>query len=90
VDRATNALPPAPWRVEHPGALDPRALAAASEHIRACTGCPPELAPLPDLEHGLRVVAGSATLDASLDGILRAAPALEGRLLAELDLGGAP
>ncbi len=90
VEHATRVMPPGRWRVEHPSTLAPGVLAAASERVRARTGQAPELAAVPDVECGLRIVAGSATLDASLEGLLRSAPALEGRLLAELDPGGAP
>jgi hypothetical protein len=68
---AERLLPKARWRIEHPAgvAIDVPGAGAVPADIAA----------------GLRITAGSATLDATLDGLLARRAEVEGRLLHELD-----
>lgn len=74
---ARAVLPDAPWRVEHPPGFEPAELT-----IAAAT------APAADIVAGLRISAGSARLDGTIEGLLARRGDVEGRLLAEVDAHG--
>jgi hypothetical protein len=71
IAEAERVLPKTRWRIEHPPSvvID----VPGSETVPAEIGA------------GLRITAGTATLDATLDGLLARRAEVEGRLLHELD-----
>ncbi len=77
------------WRVEHPAGLEPAELEALTHSIAERTSAAPELVPARTIRAGLRIHAGGATVDGTLDGLLADRDSIEGRLLAELLSGGA-
>jgi hypothetical protein len=82
--QAFATLPPGPWGVEHPPTLDGDELAHVRNRIADFCGEAPILRADATLGAGLRLRAGSAFLDGSVDGLLADRTAVEARLLTEL------
>jgi hypothetical protein len=81
LDRAEAMLEPdARFRIEHPVDLAPAELEAAARPSREL-----ELAACAAITGGIRIVASGATLDATIEGLLRRADLIQGRLLAALE-----
>jgi len=82
--RALARLPRGAWRIEHPAdwpATECRRLVSA---LTASLGQEPQLQVGADIGAGLRVHAGTALLDGTLDGLLSDRRAIEALLLAEM------
>ncbi len=86
--QARRVLPVGVWTVRHaPGWTRPEWEPLAAE-LAAGLGAEPRFLAEGDLVAGLTIETGGATLDASLDGLLRDRTRIEARLLALLAAGG--
>lgn len=84
-DQALRKLPDAAWRIDHPVDWNSRELEPWLDRIKQRTGHIPELHADDRIPAGLRIEAGGAMLDASLDGLLADERAVQARLLAQLE-----
>ena len=87
IARAAEVLTPGRWTLEHPAGVPEAELDALASRIGEVAGEPPVLEAKAELEAGLRIVADSATLDGSVEGLLSDKASVEGRLLVELGRG---
>lgn len=88
VDEALDVLPRAAWRIAHPPEFEAGELAALTARVAEATGAAPELVRDASVAAGVRVSAGGATFDATLDGLLAKRADVEARLLLELERAG--
>lgn len=85
IEAALAHLPGDPWRIEHPRGFDPSELASMNESIAEhCGGEPPDFAIHESIHAGLRIVAGGACVDGSVEGLLIDRNRVEAELLAAL------
>ncbi len=93
-EAAGRSLLPGAWTVQHPPSCPAHALDELRSDLAARGGEPVGFEAAADIEAGIRLLAGAATLDATLEGLLASPAAIEGRLLAECsraaDPGAAP
>ena len=82
---ARERLPPGPWRIVHAAGWPP----AEQQALAAASGAAPRPALHIEADAsigaGLKVVAGGNVIDGTLDGLLADRPAIEARLLLELE-----
>lgn len=83
--QALTRLPKAHWRVAHPVNWDSAEVAAWLDRIEERSGARPQLAGVPQIVAGLRIEAGGACLDGTLDGLLADERAVQAQLLAQLE-----
>lgn len=83
--QALARLPKAHWQVEHPSGWDSGEIDAWLERISEHTGARPALKSNARIAAGLRVQAGGACLDGTLDGLLADERAVQAKLLAQLE-----
>lgn len=83
--QALARLPKAHWRIEHPAGWDSGEIGAWTARIAECSGAAPQLASAADIVAGLRITAGGACLDGTLDGLLADERAVQAQLLAQLE-----
>lgn len=79
LDEAARHLPAGAWTISHPAGLEPARLAGVPEGVTL------EARAEPGLEAGLRIRAGEASVDASLDALLRAEARIASLWLGELE-----
>jgi exonuclease VII large subunit len=85
LEQALRRLPGAPWEIAHPAGWDAAEIAHWDAPIRSLTGSAPRLRADPALRAGLRILAGGACLDGSLEGLLADERAIQAQLLARLE-----
>lgn len=85
IEQALKSLPATPWQVEHPTGWDGAELAPWRERIEAHAGAAPTLRSDDRVAGGLRIQAGGAILDATIEGLLADELAVQARLLALLE-----
>lgn len=85
VAEALERLGPDAWQVEHPAGWDPAELGEALGDVSGRTGGRPAFVARDEIQAGLRICAGSACLDGTIEGLLADRADVEGRLLAEFD-----
>lgn len=92
IQEALAHLPGDPWRIEHPRDFNPSELASFSESISEhCDGEPAEFVINESIRAGLRIVAGGACVDGTVEGLLTDRNRVEAELLALLrDRGERP
>ncbi len=92
IEEALSHLPGDPWRIEHPRDFNPSELASSRESITEhCGGEPADLVIDESIGAGLRIVAGGACVDGSVEGLLTDKNRVEAELLALLrDKGERP
>lgn len=89
VEEALAHLPGDPWRIEHPQDFVASELASMNESITEhCGGEPPDFAIRESIQAGLRIVAGGACLDGTVEGLLIERNRVEAELLALLRQNG--
>ncbi len=85
VEEALAHLPGDPWRIEYPQDFDPAELASITERIaQHCGGEPADFVAREDARAGLRIVAGGACVDGTVEGLLTDRNRVEAELLAML------
>lgn len=85
ITEALGRLGPGAWQVEHPAGWDPAELGEALGDVSGRTGGRPAFVARDEIQAGLRICAGSACLDGTIEGLLADRADVEGRLLAEFD-----
>jgi vacuolar-type H+-ATPase subunit H len=83
--QALARLPKAHWEIEHPAGWDSAEIAAWLERIGEHSGARPALKSTARIAAGLRIQAGGASLDGTLDGLLADERAVQAKLLAQLE-----
>jgi hypothetical protein len=78
------------WLIEHPQDWPAEEGDALRERLTREQACAPRLAPCPDIRAGLRISAGGACVDGSIEGLLRDRTRIEALLLAEIRKHHAP
>jgi vacuolar-type H+-ATPase subunit H len=81
---ARASLPKTAWDIPHPRDWPEAERGELARRLERELGHPPRFHPSPDCSAGLKLCAGGACLDGTLEGILLDRPAIEARLLAEL------
>lgn len=85
IEEALAHLPGDPWRIEHPREFNPSQLASWRESITEhCGGEPADFVIDESIGAGLRIVAGGACVDGSVEGLLTDKNRVEAELLALL------
>lgn len=85
VEAALAHLPGDPWRIEHPQGFDPAELASITQRIADhCDGEAADFVAGEDARAGLRIVAGGACVDGTVEGLLTDRDRVEAELLALL------
>ena len=84
VRRALARLPRGAWHIEHPADWPAAERSRLVHSLTASLGQEPQLQVGTDIAAGLRVRAGIALLDGTLDGLLSDRRAIEALLLAEM------
>ena len=85
VAEALERLGPDAWQVEHPAGWDPAELGEPIGDATGRTSHRPAFVGRDELHAGLRIRAGRACIDGTIDGLLADRTDIEGRLLAEFD-----
>lgn len=85
VEQASAMLVDRHWHIEHPGDWPAGERAELEARLGRALGCAPTFAAGPGIEAGLRIIAGAARVDATLEGLLRARTRLEALMLATLN-----
>jgi hypothetical protein len=85
VTEALQRLGPDTWQVEHPVGWDPAELGELLGDLGDGMGDRLAFVARDDFPAGLRICAGSACLDGTIDGLLADRDHIEGQLLAEFD-----
>lgn len=83
--QALARLPKAHWHIDHPAGWDSGEIAAWMERVAEHTGARPALTSDARIAGGLRIQAGGASLDGTLDGLLADERAVQAQLLAALE-----
>lgn len=83
--QAMQRLPKAHWQIEHPAGWDSGEIAAWLERVSEHTGARATLKSDARVAAGLRIQAGGASLDGTLDGLLADERAVQAHLLAQLE-----
>lgn len=83
--QALARLPKAHWEIEHPAGWDSGEIDAWLERVAQHTGTRPVLKADARIAAGLRIQAGGACLDGTLDGLLADERAVQAQLLAQLE-----
>jgi len=86
LDQALRYLPKARWEIGHPADWDGAEIAAWFDRIAEHTGTRPLLRGDVHIAAGLRIQAGGACLDGTLDGLLADERAVQAKLLAQLEV----
>jgi hypothetical protein len=81
---ALASLPKTAWDIVHPHDWPEAERTALAQRLEGTLGHPPRFHPSPDCSAGLKLCAGGACLDGTLEAILLERPEIEARLLAEL------
>jgi hypothetical protein len=68
--QASQALLENSWQVEHPVDWPDSEKSRLSEQIREHTGNPPDMCPADDINAGIRISSGGASVDGSITGLL--------------------
>ena len=85
LDEALVRLPGDSWRIEHPAGFDPAELSSMIAQIsNRCGGEAPTFGSHESVHAGLRIVAGGARVDGTVDGLLTDRGRVEAELLALL------
>ncbi len=85
LEAALARLPGDPWRIEHPERFDLNELSAMNESITEhCGGEPPDFVVDKSIRAGLRIVAGGACVDGTVEGLLTDRNRIEAELLSLL------
>lgn len=85
VEEALAHLPGDPWRIEHPQGFDPAELASITKRIAEhCGGEPADFVAVEVARAGLRIIAGGACMDGTVEGLLTDRNRVEAELLAAL------
>lgn len=84
VDSAAATLLGRDWLIEHPPDWPAAESHALRERLAKEQRCQPRFAPGPDISAGLRISAGGASVDGSIEGLLRSRTRIEALLLAEI------
>ena len=84
VGQALANLPKLAWEIAHPADWPDSERDALAQRLEREPLHRPRFAESPDMRAGIRIRAGSAVLDGSLEGLLLDRRAIEARLLAEL------
>ncbi len=82
---ALARLPKTAWDITHPPDWPEAERTALTQRLQGALGHPPRFHPSPDSSAGLKLCAGGACLDGTLEGMLLDRHGIEGRLLAELN-----
>ena len=85
LDQARQRLPATTWVIDHPAGWDTTELDPWQDVIRTRSGSAPQLRVDPALRAGVRIQAGGACLDGSLEGLLADERAIQAQLLARLE-----
>jgi hypothetical protein len=85
LDQARQRLPVTTWVIEHPADWDTTELDPWQDAIRTLSGSVPQLRVDSALRAGVRIQAGGACLDGSLEGLLADEQAIQAQLLARLE-----
>lgn len=85
VEQATALLVDRHWQIEHPLDWDPQERTVLESQLGRELGSTPRFTAHPQISAGLRIRAGSACIDGTLDGLLRAGTRLESLMLATLN-----
>lgn len=83
--QAMQRLPKAHWQIDHPTGWDSSEIAAWLDRVNEHTGVRPTLKGDARIAAGLRIQAGGASLDGTLDGLLADERAVQAKLLAQLE-----
>ena len=86
LDQAGRRLPRGTWTLEHPADWDPVEVRRWRDRIEAATGHAPAARACSELRAGVRILAGGACLDGTLDGLLADEGKVRARLLARLEM----
>jgi vacuolar-type H+-ATPase subunit H len=84
VETAAATLLNRNWLIEHPQAWPAAESEALRDRLTRDQTCTPHLAPDTGIHAGLRISAGGAVVDGSIEGLLRRRPHIEALLLAEI------
>lgn len=84
LNQARALLPRGPWRIAHPGDWPATERAALAELLTRELGAAPELGADRNVTGGLRLCAGGACLDGTIEALLADRRAVEAMLLAEI------
>ena len=84
VDTAASMLMDRHWLIEHPPDWPADEGNALQDKLRREIDCIPRLEPQAGITAGLRISAGGACVDASIEGLLRQRTRIEALLLAEI------
>lgn len=85
LDQAGRRLPPGQWTLEHPADWDPVEVRHWQQRLEAASGHTPATRACGELRAGVRILAGGACLDGTLDGLLADEGKVRARLLASLE-----
>ena len=85
VDQAAAALVDTRWLIEHPLAWPAEECAALRLRLEKRLGEAPHFEPCASIVAGLRICTDGACVDGSVDGLMRARPAIEALLLARIN-----
>ena len=84
VEQGMASLPSKAWHIDHPSTWPESEAAALAAELEQRLGETPRLTPQADIEAGLRIAGGGASLDGTLRGLLANRRAIDARLLARL------
>ena len=84
VDAAASMLMDRHWLIEHPADWPADESNALQDKLRGEIDCIPQLEPQAGITAGLRISAGGACVDGSIEGLLRQRTRIEALLLAEI------
>lgn len=85
LEQALQKLPAAAWIIDHPVGWDSTEISHWNDKIQQRTGTAPTLRPDANMPAGLRIQAGGAGLDGSLNGLLADERRVQAKLLAQLE-----
>ena len=89
IEEALAHLPRDLWRIEHPQRFDPNELSSVNQQIAEhCGGKPADFAINKGIDAGLRIAAGGARVDGTIEGLLTDRNRIEAELLALLRQNG--
>ncbi len=83
LEQAASVLPSGNWAVDYAAGWPQEERDAFSARAREAAGESPRLSARDDIDAGLRIEVGGASLDGTLHGLMGRGPELEARLLAE-------
>lgn len=85
IQEALARLPGDRWRIEHPQDFDPDQLSSMNARIsKHCGRKPPDFVTVSSIRAGLRILAGGACVDGTVEGLLMDRARVEAELLAML------